>query len=271
MQLEQPTQSKEVITRGALLFAKVMSTAADNKPLVDFVGYGPDARDTKIVFFGQEERCPPSTVEINLVERRKEAFPKDKDEACKVLAAACEEADRPDAAKKYLAAIEPGNVPQWNLAARFAKHFFGVESWEAEYRALGKQNGRTFLAERFPLPRPAWKAHKFDDEGTLTSDHLEVLRRDLIGNLQPGSVIVSYAGRPTDLLGPMVPFAGIRKWSTIAESQNAAEVARCERYPLVVLTVTKPEKGHEATWEQWLGSAVVAVKREVEFVLKQGR
>jgi len=31
--------------------------------------------------------------------------------------------------------------------------------------------GRTFLAERFPLPRPSWRAHQYDDERSLVRAH----------------------------------------------------------------------------------------------------
>jgi hypothetical protein len=247
-----------------------VTTSPDNQRLVEFLGYGPTSpAAARLVFFGQEESCPRSTIEINLLERRKESFPRDKDDACKILAEACGRAGHPDAAKKYLAAREPGVVPQWNLAARFANHFFGSESWESEYRALGKPDGRTFLAERFPLLRPAWDAHKFENESTLTKAHLAVLQRDLIAPLDPGTVIVSYAGRATELVGPMVPLGGNRKWTAIATSERGgkpAEIARSERYPLVVLSVLKPKKGDEELWELWLGEAVEHVMKQVEVV-----
>jgi len=65
----------------------------------------------------------------------------------------------------------------------------------------------------------------------------------------------------------MVPLGGNRKWTAITTSEHGgkpAEIARSERYPLVVLSVPKPEKGGKKLWELWLSEAVEHVKRQVE-------
>jgi hypothetical protein len=240
-----------------------VTIAPEDQPLVDFLGYGPSPRDVKLVFFGQEEGCHRTAIEVNLAERRRLPFPTDKDDACRRLEQACQREGLDAAVAKYRNATTPGCVRQWSLAARFAKHFFGSVSWESEYRDLGKPHGRTFLAERFPLPRP-WNRHPFDgrNERSLTKGHLDALRRGLVEQLEPGTVVVSYAGPPTDLVGRMVR-TGRRAWTRIDDSKRDrtwARIARPMQYPLVVLAMPKPEKGDENWWEKWIPAAVAKAK-----------
>lgn len=243
-----------------------MAIDSHDRVLVDFLGYGPLPDSVEVLFYGQEERCPHTAIELNVIERRRREFPTDKNEACKVLAAACERQGDQKAACIYRAALDPGDPespPQWRFAAKFAQRFFGTADWMDEYTKLGTSSGRTFLAERFPLPRP-WNGHRFNgrDERALTQEHLAVVERRLVKLLPRGTVIVSYAGGPTDLLGRMTK-VGNRAWTLVAGSRRGRDrvlIAQPEHHPLIVLQVPRVRKDDDTWWEEWLPAAVVEVK-----------
>lgn len=258
------------MTEGAPKAANSESVPApggDDRRLVDFLGYGPDPSSVELLLFGQEERCPREVIDLNLEERRRVTFPTDKNAACRTLAAACQRAGYEDAARGYLAALDPRDPrspPQWRFAAMFAQQFFGTGDWIDEYAVLGTSSGKTLLAERFPLPRP-WNGHRFRDldEKRLTRDHIAVLQDRVIAHLRRGTVVVSYAGGPTDLLGAMIK-AKNRAWATVAGSGRGEKdrvlVAQPQQHPLVVMQVPTLRHGDEEWWAKWMPAAVREVK-----------
>lgn len=243
-----------------------MAINDDDRVLVDFLGYGPPPSSVELLFFGQEERCSLAAIELNLMERRRKEFPNDKNEACKVLAAACETHGDEKAARIYRAALDPHDSespPQWRFAAKFAQRFFETADWVDEYTKLGTLSGKTFLAERFPLPRP-WNGYRFKgrDEGLLTREHLAAVQDGLVKLLRRGTVVISYAGGATDLLGPMTK-VGNRAWTLVAGSvreKDRVQIAQPQRHPLVVVQVPTLKKDDDIWWEEWLSASVAEAK-----------
>jgi len=247
-----------------------MTISADDRTLVDFLGYGPTTPE--LVFLGYDEYCEIPAIATNLRARRTFPARHDKNVATNDLAAAFEVAGLLDQAHAFRSALGFGTEPTWTFAAMFSARFLDRGfSWKQEYEFLGTRGpeGRTFLTERYPLPRPS---HRYDHPGrnarALTLERRATLKRELFAPLGPGVVVVSYAGRPSDVLGPMQR-NGRRAWEPIQGShrkKDFAEVARTRCH--VALRVPFPRKGHEEWWEQWLDIAVETTKKRQAEILQ---
>lgn len=247
-----------------------MVPPSNDRRLIDFLGYGQAA--PTLVFFGYDEYCHKSTVELNL--RARQSFPEfhDKNSACEELAKACEEAGLSQQAAAYRQALIPGAEPTWTFAAMFSARFLSRGlTWQQEYALLGSRDiaGRTLLTERFPLPRPSHR-HKYEnrDLRAIIQERRSVLRQRVVATLPDAVLFVSYAGRPTDVLGRMQRSNG-RSWETIPGSQHEnqrAEISQTVRH--VVLRVPFPRDGDEAWWGEWLGLAVEMAKNRREAILR---
>lgn len=239
----------------------------DDRALVEFLGYGP--KNPTLLFLGYDEYCHLSALAINLEVRRNFPSRFDKNESCRLLEKACREAKLDLVAESYSRALIPGaSVPTWTFAALFAQRFLARGlTWQKEYELLGSSGveGRTFLTERYPLPRPShWFEHPGRETRALTVQRRLILKQQLISQLKPGAVIVSYAGRPTDLVLGRMQRRGRRAWEPILASRHGnafAEVSQTDKYP--VLRVPFPRKGDQPWWEQWLDAAVDAIKQRV--------
>ncbi|HTP27996.1 MAG TPA: hypothetical protein VMK12_20370, partial [Anaeromyxobacteraceae bacterium] len=136
---------------------RAILTQANRDALCGFVGYG--VTSPAFVFLGPEEASEGNLLNLQV----RGAFPvpiHDRVDACNALAGAYHANGLGTAARRYLAALQPGAEATWSLAAKLiaalrrrAKHP-SLNGWQAEYLRLGTRTGDSLLAELFPLPKP---------------------------------------------------------------------------------------------------------------------
>ncbi len=222
--------------------------------LIDFVGYGP--QHPRFLFIGPEEWSEGQLLNVHTRINEFPAGLHDRIQACQDLARAYFERCLHEAARGYLAALEPGREKTWTFAAKLlaalrpSPHGHAPDAWMQEYRALGTLGGDTLLAELFPLPKPGtgkWPAHYTPEFGYANQNayYDDIWPRDVApGNghspradvlaealdaipLAPGVLVFGYGrgGRGTEFWDRLDRLFGVQgEWHIVLE--DVAEIAR---------------------------------------------